>query len=49
VRRPEWIDRDIEVMTMDNGGIKDSFNELARATGIIKLMFVGSSGFDQSD
>ncbi|ROT93693.1 3-isopropylmalate dehydrogenase [Marinobacter sp. R17] len=44
VRRPEWIDRDIEVMTMDNGGIKDSFNELARATGIIKLMFVGSSG-----
>ncbi|BES70260.1 hypothetical protein RE428_12780 [Marinobacter nanhaiticus D15-8W] len=44
VRRPEWIDRDIEVMTMDNGGIKDSFNELARATGIIKLLFVGSSG-----
>lgn len=44
VRRPEWIYRDIEVMTMDNGGIKDSFNELARATGIIKLMFVGSSG-----
>lgn len=44
VRRPEWVGRDIEVMTMDNGGIKDSFNELARATGIIKLLFVGSSG-----
>ncbi|TBW57644.1 3-isopropylmalate dehydrogenase [Marinobacter halodurans] len=44
VRRPDWIGRDIKVMTMDNGGIKDSFNELARATGIIKLMFVGSSG-----
>ncbi|MFC4261158.1 isocitrate/isopropylmalate family dehydrogenase [Marinobacter lacisalsi] len=44
VRRPEWIGRDIEVMTMDNGGIKDSFNELSRATGIIKLLFVGSSG-----
>ncbi|WP_165855828.1 isocitrate/isopropylmalate family dehydrogenase [Marinobacter sp. JSM 1782161] len=44
VRRPDWIGRDIDVMTMDDGGIKDSFNELARATGIIKLMFVGSSG-----
>ncbi|WP_148863739.1 NADP-dependent isocitrate dehydrogenase [Marinobacter fonticola] len=44
VRRPDWVGRDIEVMTMDNGGIKDSFNELARATGIIKLLFVGSSG-----
>jgi isocitrate dehydrogenase len=44
VRRPEWVGRDIEVMTMDNGGIKNSFNELSRATGIIKLLFVGSSG-----
>ncbi|WP_404369443.1 isocitrate/isopropylmalate family dehydrogenase [Marinobacter sp.] len=44
VRRPDWIGRDIEVDTMNNGGIKDSFNELSRATGIIKLMFVGSSG-----
>lgn len=44
VRRPDWIGRDIEVMTMDDGGIKDSFNELARATGVIKLLFVGSSG-----
>ena len=44
VRRPEWVGRDIEVMTMDDGGIKDSFNELSRATGIIKLLFVGSSG-----
>lgn len=44
VGRPEWIDRDIEVMTMNTGGIKDSFNELSRATGIIKILFVGSSG-----
>lgn len=44
ISRPEWIGRDIEVDTMDNGGIKDSFNELSSATGIIKLMFVGSSG-----
>ncbi len=44
VRRPDWVGRDIEVDTMDNGGIKDSFNELSGATGIVKLMFVGSSG-----
>lgn len=44
VRRPQWIGRDIEVHTMDNGGIKDSYNELSSATGVVKLMFVGTSG-----
>jgi isocitrate dehydrogenase len=44
VRNPDWIGRDIEVDTMDTGGIKESFNELSKATGILKLMFVGSSG-----
>lgn len=44
VNRPEWIGRDIEVDTMEDGGIKDSFNKLSKATGVIKLMFVGSSG-----
>ena len=44
VRQPDWIGRDIEVMTMDNGGIKHSHNELSKATGILKLVFVGSSG-----
>ena len=44
VRRPEWIGRDIEVDTMDTGGIKDSYNRLSRASGMIKLMFVGNSG-----
>jgi len=41
---PEWIDRDIEVMTMDGGGIKHSHNELSKSTGVLKLVFVGSSG-----
>ena len=41
---PDWVGRDIEVMTMDGGGIKHSHNELSKATGVIKLMFVGSSG-----
>ncbi|TVS16284.1 MAG: 3-isopropylmalate dehydrogenase [Gammaproteobacteria bacterium] len=44
VRRPDWVDRDIEVDTMEDGGIKDSYSELSKATGAIKLMFVGSSG-----
>lgn len=44
VKRPNWIGRDIEVFTMESGGIKDSYNELSKATGIAKLIFVGSSG-----
>lgn len=42
--KPEWIGRDIEVDTMEHGGIKDSFNELSKGTGVVKLMFVGQSG-----
>jgi len=44
INPPEWIDRDIEVMTMEGGGIKHSHSELSKATGVVKLMFVGSSG-----
>lgn len=44
VRHPDWIGRDIEVMTMDDGGIKDSHSELSQSTGVLKLLFVGSSG-----
>ena len=42
--QPDWVGRDIEVFTMDTGGIKHSFNELSKATGVAKVMFVGSSG-----
>ncbi len=44
VRHPQWIGRDIEVFTMETGGIKHSHNELSDATGVAKVMFVGSSG-----
>jgi isocitrate dehydrogenase len=44
VIQPDWVNRDIEVMTMDSGGIKHSHNELSQATGVVKLMFVGASG-----
>jgi len=42
--QPGWAGRDIEVFTMDVGGIKHSANALSNATGVVKLMFVGSSG-----
>ena len=44
VNQPDWIGRDIDVMTMESGGIKHSHSELSKATGVIKLVFVGSSG-----
>lgn len=47
VLRPEWIGRDIEVDTMEDGGIKHSFNQLSKATGVVKVIFVGSSGDPQ--
>jgi isocitrate dehydrogenase len=47
VVKPDWINRDVVVDTMDTGGIKDSVNQLSRATGVAKLIFVGSSGDPQ--
>ena len=44
VKRPDWVGRDIDVITMDSGGIQNSHNELSKATGVAKLVFVGSSG-----
>ena len=44
IERPEWVGRDIDVFTMESGGIRNSHNELSNATGVAKLMFVGSSG-----
>ncbi len=44
VIQPDWVGRDIEVDTMEGGGIKDSHNELSKATGVAKLIFVGASG-----
>lgn len=47
VKRPNWIGRDIEVFTMEHGGVKESFNALSRATGVAKVIFVGNSGDPQ--
>ncbi|MDX1734554.1 MAG: NADP-dependent isocitrate dehydrogenase [Halioglobus sp.] len=47
VNCPQWVDRDIVVDTMDDGGIKDSANALSTATGVAKVLFVGSSGDPQ--
>jgi isocitrate dehydrogenase len=45
--RPEWVGRDIEVDTMDSGGLDFSYSELSGATGVAKVVFVGSSGDPQ--
>ena len=42
--RPDWIDRDIEVDTMESGGLDFSYSELSNATGVAKVVFVGSCG-----
>ena len=42
--RPDWVGRDIVVDTMDSGGLDFSYSELSEATGVAKVMFVGSSG-----
>jgi len=41
---PQWQGRDIDVVTMTDGGNKDSYNALSKVTGFIKVLFVGSSG-----
>lgn len=41
---PNWIGRDIDVFTMDTGGNKHSSNAISKNTGVIKVVFVGSSG-----
>jgi len=45
--KPDWVGRDIVVDTMEHGGIKDSYSELSKATGVVKVMFVGGSGNPQ--
>jgi isocitrate dehydrogenase len=44
VNHPDWIGRDIDVFTMEHGGIKHSANALTRTTGVAKVIFIGSSG-----
>lgn len=36
---PDWLDVDIEVVTMNSGGQKDSFNEISDKTGYLQVMF----------
>ncbi len=41
---PDWKGRDIEVMTMDDGGLKGSFNRECQFSGILKLSFIDDKG-----
>ncbi len=44
VVHPDWTGRDIEVHTMEEGGVHTSRSELSQSTGVVKLIWVGSSG-----
>lgn len=41
---PKWVGRDIVVDTMDNGGLKNSFNQVCPFSGLLKLSFIDSKG-----
>jgi len=44
VKHPNWIGREIDVFTMEDGGLDLSHSELSDATGVVKVIFVGKSG-----
>ena len=41
---PQWKGKNIDVMTMEDGGIKSSYNEISEQTGVLELTFVNKSG-----
>ena len=41
---PDWINRDIEVMTMEDGGLINSFNQVLQHSGILKVLFTDKAG-----
>jgi isocitrate dehydrogenase len=41
---PEWKGRDIEVVTMDEGGLKNSFNMVAQKRGQLSISFTNNDG-----
>lgn len=45
--KPEWKNRNIDVVTMDYGGLLNSFNRVCQFSGILKLSFIDSKGKSQ--
>ena len=41
---PDWFDADIEVVTMDHGGQKDSYNEISDTSGYLQVKFISAEG-----
>ena len=41
---PDWVGRDIEVDTMEDGGNLESSNAISKKTGYIKVVFVAQDG-----
>ena len=41
---PDWKGKNIDVVTMDNGGLKGSYNEVSEKTGVLELSFTNNKG-----
>jgi isocitrate dehydrogenase len=46
-RLPDWQKQTIDVVTMDNGGLKNSFNRVSQFSGLLKLTFIDDKGIEK--
>lgn len=47
-RLPDWQKQTIDVDTMDDGGLKGSFNRVSQFSGILKLSFINDKGAEET-
>ncbi len=47
-RLPDWKKQNIDVVTMESGGLKSSFNRVAQFSGILKLTFINNKGIEET-
>ncbi|MDB2415084.1 isocitrate/isopropylmalate family dehydrogenase [Rickettsiales bacterium] len=45
---PDWKNQNIDVITMDSGGLLGSFNRVSQFSGILKLSFIDSKGINHT-
>lgn len=47
-RLPDWKNQNIDVDTMEAGGLKNSFNRVCQFSGILKLTFINDKGVEET-
>lgn len=47
-RLPDWKKQNIDVFTMETGGLKNSFNRVSQFSGILKLTFINDKGVEET-